>query len=109
MVRRLEDKAQYRNIEMGGKDVTVVPFGDLNDSLNALVQGRIDATVYGMGAPRIREAVSRVGVRFINDDCSPEGKARILGSVTVAVKFNANIFNRQARYKAQDPILVIVK
>ena len=70
-----------KGANMGWKDVQVVPFGGLNDSLNALVQGRIDATVYGIGAPRIREADSRVGVRFITDDCSPEGKARILGSV----------------------------
>jgi TRAP transporter TAXI family solute receptor len=61
-------------------DAKVVPFGSLNDSLNALVQGRVDATVYGIGAPRVREADARVGIRFIDDDCSPEGKKRILGA-----------------------------
>jgi TRAP-type uncharacterized transport system substrate-binding protein len=61
-------------------DVKMVPFSGLNDSLNALMQGRIDATVYGIGAPRVREADARVGVRFITDDCSPEGKKRIVGA-----------------------------
>jgi hypothetical protein len=58
-------------------DVNMVPFGGLNDGLNALIQGRIDATVYGVGAPRVREADATVGVRFVTDDCSPDGKARI--------------------------------
>ena len=37
-----------RGANMTWKDVKVVPFGSLNDSLNALIQGRVDATVYGI-------------------------------------------------------------
>ena len=59
------------------KDVSVVPFSGLNDALDALVQGRIDATVYGVGAARVREADAQVGVRWASSDCSPEGDARI--------------------------------
>jgi TRAP transporter TAXI family solute receptor len=72
--------AHLRGANMTWKDVKIVPFGNLNDSLNALVQGRVDATVYGIGAPRVREANSKVGVRFVTDDCSAEGKARIRAS-----------------------------
>jgi TRAP transporter TAXI family solute receptor len=69
-----------RGANLEWKDVKVVPFGSLNDSLNALVQGRVESTVYGIGAPRIREADAKVGVRFITDDCSPEGKKRIVNA-----------------------------
>lgn len=58
-------------------DVTVVPFSGLNDSLDALVQGRVDATVFGVGAARIREVDATTGVRFFSSDCSPEGTKRI--------------------------------
>jgi TRAP transporter TAXI family solute receptor len=59
------------------KDVTVVPFSGLNDSLDAMVQGRIDATVFGVGAARVREVDATTGVRFVSSDCSPEGTQRI--------------------------------
>lgn len=59
------------------KDVTVVPFSGLNDALDALVQGRVEATVYGVGGPRIREADAQVGVRWASSDCSPAGEERI--------------------------------
>ncbi len=59
------------------KDVRVTPFAGLNEGLDALVQGRIDATVFGVGAARIREADAQVGVRFASSDCSPEGTERI--------------------------------
>jgi hypothetical protein len=60
------------------EDTTVVPFSGLSDSMNALIQGRVDVTVIGVGAPTVRDADARVGVRFVSDDCSPEGTARIL-------------------------------
>ncbi|MGH7003866.1 MAG: TAXI family TRAP transporter solute-binding subunit, partial [Alphaproteobacteria bacterium] len=59
------------------KDVTVVPFSGLNDALDALVQGRVEATVYGVGGARIREVDSQVGVRWASSDCSTEGAERI--------------------------------
>jgi TRAP transporter TAXI family solute receptor len=69
-----------RGANMDWKDVKVVPFGSLNDSLNALVQKRVDVTVYGIGAPRTRQADASVGIRFITDDCSPAGKKRIISA-----------------------------
>jgi len=72
--------AYLRGSDLDWEDVDVVPFASLNDALDGLVRGRVDATVYGIGAPRVREADSSVGVRFINADCSDEGKARIAAS-----------------------------
>jgi TRAP transporter TAXI family solute receptor len=62
---------------MGWKDVTVVPFAGLNEALEALGQGRVDATVFGVGGARIREVDAQFGVRFVSSNCDAAGKARI--------------------------------
>lgn len=62
-------------------DVTAVPFTTLNDSLDALIDGSIDATVFGVGAPRVREADASVGLRFVSSDCSSEGVARVAAEI----------------------------
>lgn len=69
--------AQLASAGLTWKDVTITPFAGLNESLDALTQGRIDATVFGVGAARVREADAQTGVRFISSDCSPEGLKRI--------------------------------
>ncbi|MVA96198.1 TAXI family TRAP transporter solute-binding subunit [Nitratireductor sp. CAU 1489] len=73
--------AQLRSADLSWDDVTVVPFSAINDSLDAVMQGTIDATVFGVGAPKVREADASVGVRFISSDCSDEGKQRIVDTV----------------------------
>lgn len=73
--------AQLRSADLSWDDVTVVPFSAINDSLDAVVQGTIDATVFGVGAPRVREADASAGVRFVSSDCSEEAKQRILDAV----------------------------
>ncbi|MGY6535221.1 MAG: TAXI family TRAP transporter solute-binding subunit [Pararhodobacter sp.] len=62
-------------------DVTAVPFTTLNDSLDAVIDGSIDATVFGVGAPRVREADATVGLRFVSSDCSDEGIARVTAEI----------------------------
>lgn len=62
-------------------DADVVPFSAINDSLDAVVQGTIDATVFGVGAPKSREAEASVGVRFVSSDCSEEGTKRITDAI----------------------------
>jgi len=73
--------AHLRSADLDWSDVNVVPFSSINDSLDAVVDGTIDATVFGVGAPKVREADAAVGVRFVSSDCSPEGKQRILDTV----------------------------
>jgi len=62
-------------------DVTVVPFTSINDSLDAVIDGSIDATVFGVGAPKVREADASVGLRFVSSDCSAEGVARVTDEI----------------------------
>ena len=69
--------AQLAGAGLTWKDVKVVPFTTINGGLDALVQKQIDATVYGVGAPKIREADATVGVRYASSDCSPAGKKRM--------------------------------
>lgn len=73
--------AHLRSADLDWDDVTVVPFSAINDSLDAVIDGSIDATVFGVGAPKAREADATVGVRFVDSDCSEEGVKRITDAV----------------------------
>lgn len=74
----------FGHLASGGltwNDVKVVPVPALNDGVDALVQGRADATSYSLNAAKVKEADAAVGVRYISDDCSPEGEKRMRQAV----------------------------
>lgn len=73
--------AHLRSADLTWDDVDVSTYSSINDSLDALVRGSIDATVYGVGAPKVQEADATAGVRFVSSDCSDEGVARIQDTV----------------------------
>jgi TRAP transporter TAXI family solute receptor len=58
-------------------DVKVVPVPAVNEGVDALVQGRADATTHAIGSAKVKEADSAVGIRYIPLDCSKQGEARI--------------------------------
>lgn len=62
-------------------DVDIVPAAGLNQGMDALVNGRVDGAVYGVGAPKVREADASVGVRFAPDLCTDEAKQRVQDSI----------------------------
>ena len=64
------------------KDVKVVAVPAANEGVDALVQGRADATQHALNSAKIREADASVGVRHISIDCSPEGEKRLRQAVT---------------------------
>ena len=74
----------FGHLASGGltwNDVKVIPVPALNDGVDALVQGRADATSYSLNAAKVKEADAAVGVRYISDDCSPEGEKRMRQAV----------------------------
>lgn len=62
-------------------DVRVVPVPAVNDGVDALVQGRADVSNHAIGAAKIREADTSVGVRYLSLDCSAQGEARVRKAV----------------------------
>jgi hypothetical protein len=62
-------------------DVKVVPVPAVNDGVDALVQGRADVSNHAIGAAKIKEADTSVGVRFLSLDCSAQGEARVRKAV----------------------------
>ena len=62
-------------------DVKVVPVPAVNDGVDALVQGRADVSNHAIGAAKIREADTFVGVRYLSLDCSAQGEARVRKAV----------------------------
>ncbi len=62
-------------------DVKVVPVPAVNDGIDALVQGRAEATTGALNMAKIREADAAVGVRHLSHDCSPEGDKRLRQAV----------------------------
>lgn len=62
-------------------DVKVVPVPAVNEGVDALVQGRADATEHAIGSAKVREADATVGVRHVSNDCSPEGERRLRAAV----------------------------
>jgi hypothetical protein len=63
------------------KDVKVVPVPAVNDGVDALVQGRADATIGALNMAKIREADAAIGVRHLSNDCSAEGDKRLREAV----------------------------
>jgi len=62
-------------------DVKVVPVPAVNDGVDALVQGRADITNHAIGAAKVKEADTSVGVRYLSLDCSAQGEARVRKAV----------------------------
>ncbi|OLB99033.1 MAG: hypothetical protein AUH30_06500 [Candidatus Rokubacteria bacterium 13_1_40CM_68_15] len=62
-------------------DVKVVPVPAVNDGVDALMQGRADATEHALNSAKTKEADASVGVRFVSIDCSPEGEKRLRTAV----------------------------
>lgn len=62
-------------------DVKVVPVPAVNDGVDALVQGRADVSNHAIGAAKIKEADTAVGVRYLSLDCSAQGEARVRKAV----------------------------
>src|SRR3989442_10751890 len=64
-----------------GNDVRVAPAPAVNDGVDALMQGRADATEHALNSAKTKEADASVGVRFVSIDCSPEGEKRLRTAV----------------------------
>ncbi len=62
-------------------DVKVVPVPAVNESVDALVQGRADVGTHALNSAKIREADATVGVRHLSIDCSPQGEEQLRKSV----------------------------
>ncbi len=62
-------------------DVKVVPVANVNDGVDALVQGRADVSTHALNSAKIREADATVGVRHLSIDCSPQGEERLRKAV----------------------------
>jgi TRAP transporter TAXI family solute receptor len=62
-------------------DVKVVPVPAVNDGVDALVQGRADATNHALNSAKMKEADAAVGVRHVSIDCSAEGEKRLRAAV----------------------------
>ena len=73
--------AHLRSADLSWDDVDVHAYSGLSESLDALVRGSVDATVFGVGAPAVEEADATAGVRFVDTDCSDDGVARIQDAV----------------------------
>ncbi len=69
------------NAGMTWDDVKVVPVPAVNESVDALVQGRADVGTHALNSAKIREADATVGVRHLSIDCSPQGEERLRKSV----------------------------
>lgn len=55
-------------------DVKVVPAASIAEGMDALMQNRLQAVVYGVGAPKVKEAEASVGVKFVSVTCTDEAK-----------------------------------
>jgi uncharacterized protein len=74
----------YGALSNGGlswNDVKVVPVPAVNEGVDALIQGRADATTHAIGSAKVKEADASIGIRYIPLDCSPQGEARIKKAV----------------------------
>ncbi len=69
------------NAGMSWDDVKVVPVPAVNESVDALVQGRADVGTHALNSAKIREADATVGVRHLSLDCSPQGEERLRKAV----------------------------
>jgi TRAP transporter TAXI family solute receptor len=74
----------FGSLSNGGltwNDVRVVPVPAVNEGVDALVQGRADATTHAIGSAKVKEADAAVGIRYIPLDCSKQGEERIKKAV----------------------------
>lgn len=62
-------------------DVKVVPVPAVNEGIDALIQGRADASTHALGSAKMKEADAAVGVRYVSIDCSPQGEKRLRAAV----------------------------
>jgi TRAP transporter TAXI family solute receptor len=69
------------NAGLTWNDVKIVPVPAVNEGVDALVQGRADATTHAIGTAKVKEADAAVGIRYIPLDCSKQGEARIKKAV----------------------------
>lgn len=61
------------------KDVKVLPVANVNQGVQALIEGRVDASLHAVGSAKIEEANASIsgGIRFLSVDHSPEGAKRM--------------------------------
>jgi uncharacterized protein len=69
------------NAGLSWNDVKVVPVPAVNEGVDALIQGRADATTHAIGSAKIKEADASVGIRYISLDCSPQAEDRMKKAV----------------------------
>jgi TRAP transporter TAXI family solute receptor len=60
-------------------DVNILPVANVNQGVQALIEGRVDASVHAVGSAKIEEANASIsgGIRFLSVDHSPEGAKRM--------------------------------
>ena len=60
-------------------DVKMVPTANVVTGTNALIEGRVDATWFAIGAPKVREANAKIpgGIRFVSINTSPSAIAKM--------------------------------
>ena len=76
--------SMYAHLASAGltwNDVKVVAVPTVNEGLEAVVQGRADASTYAINAAKVKEADAAVGIRHVGPDCSPEGEKRLRQAV----------------------------
>lgn len=61
------------------KDITEVPVPGVNEGVQALMEGRADASAHAVGSAKLEEANASIpgGIRFLPIDSSPEGVKRM--------------------------------
>jgi TRAP transporter TAXI family solute receptor len=79
-------------LAMGGmtwKDVVPVPVSSINNGVDALVGGRLEATWVSLGQPQVREAHFKIGIRYLPLENTPEALAiardKIFPGIKIAV------------------------
>lgn len=74
----------YGSLANGGltwNDIKVVPVPAVNEGVDALVQGRADATTHAIGSAKIKEADVAIGIRYLSLDCSAPAEERMKKAV----------------------------
>lgn len=61
------------------KDVKIFPVANVNQGVQALIEGRVDASLHAVGSAKIQEANASIhgGIRFLSVDHSPAGAKRM--------------------------------
>jgi len=82
---------------MGWNDVTVVPTANVVTGTDLLIEDRVDAALFALGAGKVKEANAKIsgGIRFIPIDSSPQGVKRMQeampGTYPVLVKKGSTV------------------